>query len=97
MGFLTNMLNPKIAIFYLSILPQFVSPERGSVFIQSITLGATKIAVSFAVNLAIALSAARLARWFVTNPQWLAVQRYVMGFVLAGLAVRLAAEQRKAA
>lgn len=97
MGFLTNVLNPKIAVFYLSIFPQFVSPEHGSVFMQSIVLGLTQITVSFTINLTIALSAASLAGWFVRNPRWLAAQRYFMGFVLAGLAVRLAAEQRRAA
>jgi threonine/homoserine/homoserine lactone efflux protein len=97
MGFLTNLLNPKIAMFYLAIFPQFVSPDHGSVFVQSLVLGSTQIAISFSVNLAIALSAARLARWFARNPAWLVAQRYVMGFVLAGLAVRLAAEQRRAA
>jgi len=97
MGFLTNVLNPKIAVFYLSIFPQFVSPAHGSVFTQSIVLGLTQIGVSFTVNLGIALSAARLARWFARHPRWLAAQRYCMGCVFAGLAVRLAAEQRRAA
>jgi len=95
MGFLTSVLNPKIAVFYLAILPQFISPQHGSVFRQSIELGLTQIAISFLVNLLIALSAAGIASWFSRNPTWLAVQRYVMGCVLAALAVRLALEQRQ--
>ncbi|SEF75776.1 LysE family translocator [Billgrantia desiderata] len=94
MGFLTNLLNPKIAVFYLAIFPQFVSPEHGSVFLQSLVLGFTQIGVSFTVNLAIALSAAGIATWFQQRPTWLAVQRYVMGGVLAGMAAKLAAEPR---
>lgn len=97
MGFLTNVLNPKIAVFYLSIFPQFVSPEHGPIFSQSVQLGLTQIAISFSVNFMIAISAASFAAWFARNPTWLSAQRYVMGGVLAGLAIRLASEQRRVA
>jgi threonine/homoserine/homoserine lactone efflux protein len=95
MGFLTNALNPKVAVFYLSVFPQFVVPERGSVFAQSVALGLVQIGVSFSVNLLIVLFAARLAAWFARRPAWLAAQRYLMGAVLAAFAVRLALDSRK--
>lgn len=95
MGLLTSILNPKVAIFYLSIFPQFVSAAHGSVFWQSVTLGMIQITTSFTVNLLIALFAAHIALWFRHNPHWLRAQKWVMGTVLAGLAVRLTLEQRR--
>lgn len=94
MGLLTNLLNPKVAFFYLSLFPQFISPEHGSLFAQSLILGATQIAISFVVLLTMAMSASRIAGWFEHNPHWLAVQRYAMGSVLGALAARLAISQR---
>jgi len=95
MGFLTCMLNPKAAVLYLSILPQFVDPHRGSVFAQSVLLGCLQIAISFTFNLLIALSAAGIASWFARKPAWMAAQRYFMGTVLGGLAIRMALEPRR--
>jgi threonine/homoserine/homoserine lactone efflux protein len=94
MGFLTNLLNPKVAMFYMALFPQFIDPLRGSVLGQSLVLGAIQMSVSFSVNLLIALSAAEIASWFARNPIWLTAQRYVMGSVLGALALRLAFEER---
>ncbi len=96
MGFLTNLLNPKIAVLYLSLLPQFVDPTRGYVLLQSLSLGTVQILVSLAVNTLIVLTAGFIAGWFGTRPTWLKVQRWVMATVLGGLAVRLALERRPA-
>ncbi|CAN7188998.1 LysE family translocator [Paenibacillus sp. LjRoot56] len=94
MGFMTNLLNPKAAVLYVSLLPQFEDPARGSLLMQSATLGLTQITVSFTVNLVIVLTASRIAGWFGTRPLWLQIQRWLMGSVLTGLAVRLAFERK---
>jgi len=95
MGFVTNLLNPKIAMLYLSLLPQFIDPAAGSVLTQSLALGFTQIAVSVTVNSMIALAAGSIAVFLATRPTWALVQRWVMGTVLAGLAVRMALENRR--
>ena len=97
MGLLTSILNPKVAIFYLSVLPQFISPESGSVLSQSLLLGITQVCIGSTVNLVVTLSAAGIAGWFAKNRFWLAVQRYVMGLVLGALAFKLLSQQRSAA
>jgi threonine/homoserine/homoserine lactone efflux protein len=94
MGFLTNLLNPKIAVLYLSLLPQFIDPA-GAVFAQSVLLGATQIAVSVAVNAVIVLAAGSVAAFLAARPLWQRVQRWMMATVLAGLAVRLALDGRR--
>lgn len=95
MGFLTNLLNPKAAVLYLSLLPQFISPERGNVLGQSLVLGFTQIAISLSINAVIAIMAGTIAGFLAGRPVWLVVQRWLMGTVLAGLAVRMATEARR--
>ena len=90
MGFFTNVLNPKVAVFYLSLFPQFIKPEYGSVMWQSLTLGIIQIFVSCIINCTIVITAARAARFFNRNPQWVRAQKWFMASVLAGLAVKMA-------
>ena len=96
MGFVTNLLNPKIAMLYLALLPQFIDPAIGSVLTQSIAFGLVQIAVSVSVNAMIAIAAGLIATFLATRPTWLKLQRWLMGTVLAGLAMRMALETRKA-
>lgn len=95
MGLLTVMLNPKVAVLYLSLLPQFIDPARGSVLGQAVVLGSTQIAISLSVNAAVVVSAAYIARFLQRRPGFALIQRWLMGRVLAGLAVRMATEARR--
>ncbi|MEH0198793.1 LysE family translocator [Caulobacter sp. CCNWLY153] len=95
MGFLTNLLNPKAAMLYLSLLPQFIDPKHGNVLSQSLLLGGTQIAISLSVNAAICLAAGTIAGFLATRPSFALVQRWLMASVLGGLAVRMATEARR--
>jgi len=91
MGLLTNLLNPKIAILYVSLLPQFVDPDRGSVAAQSLVLGSIQIAIALTVNALIVIGAGGLASVLANRPSWARIQRYAMGTVLGAFAVRMLA------
>ena len=95
MGFLTSLLNPKIAMFYLALLPQFIDPAAGNVLTQSLVLGAIQIVISGSVNTLIIFTAGSIALFLRTRPFWSVVQRWLMGTMLAGLAVKMATEAQR--
>jgi threonine/homoserine/homoserine lactone efflux protein len=90
MGLLTNLLNPKAAIMYLALLPQFVVPARGHVLVQGFLLGGIQVTVSAVVNTTIILAAAGIAAHLASRPAWLRWQRRITGILLAAVALTLA-------
>ena len=93
-GFATAALNPKVALFYVAVLPPFLDPERGSLLAQAMILGLTQIIVCTAWDAVLVRGAAGTAKFLSTKPFWMAVQRWVLGAALALLAVKLATEAR---
>ena len=89
-GFLTNLLNPKVALFVLALFPQFVTVERGSVPAQMLVLATVLNGVGLVVNGLVILAAGRLARALSGRGRFRRASRMLMGTVFAGLAARLA-------
>jgi threonine/homoserine/homoserine lactone efflux protein len=94
-GVLTSVLNPKVAMFYLALFPQFIDATRGSVFLQGLMLGLLQIAINTVGDLCFVFAAGAITAWLAPRPLWSALQRWVLGIVLAGIALRLAVDTRK--
>jgi threonine/homoserine/homoserine lactone efflux protein len=82
--------NPKVALFFLAFLPQFIDPQRGSVVAQSLILGAMFILVGLCTDTTYALVAGTLGGWLRQQRAFAVVQRYVAGTVFIGLGLTTA-------
>ena len=94
-GLLTNLLNPKVALFFLALFPQFVDPARGGMVAQSLILVTLLNLIGFGVNGAVILAASRFARFLGARPGIARAQRWFLGTVFGGLALRLALDDRR--
>jgi threonine/homoserine/homoserine lactone efflux protein len=84
-GVLTELLNPKTALFFLSFLPQFVSPAIGHVVLQLLLLGVVSVALNTTVDLIVVMLATPLGRRLATNVQFRRNQRVTSGAAVIGL------------
>ncbi len=86
-GFVVNTLNPKVALFFLSFLPQFIDPDKGSAWFQALVLGLVFVAIGCVTDSAYALTASSLRTVLLRGRALPFVQRWVAGsvFILLGL------------
>ena len=91
---LTEVLNPKTALFFLAFLPQFVRPENGSVMLQLMMLGVIFVLLGLFSTVVFAVSAGRLGTFLRRNPSVVKWQGKVVGGIYCALGVRLALQQR---
>jgi len=89
-GILTEALNPKTALFFLSFIPQFVAPDRGHIFFQFLILGALSVTLNTAADLVVVLLAAPLERQLKSSPTFRRRQRTTSGLGMIGLGTYLA-------
>ena len=94
-GVITNVLNPKVALFFLAFLPQFVDPSRGNPALQVVALGLLFDTTGTLVNLAVALGSSRAAARLRGTDRAGAVLHKVTGLLFIGLGLRLAFTSRR--
>ncbi|MEP6608886.1 MAG: LysE family translocator [Burkholderiaceae bacterium] len=94
-AFVAAVVNPKVAVFYLSLFPQFVDPTTGPVLGQSLLLGAIQVGTAALMDISLVTVAGLLAAWFAKRPLWLQVQRWFLGSAFGVLAVWLALTPRQ--
>ena len=92
---LTNVLNPKVALFFLALVPQFVSVERGHVALQFLLLGATFNITGTMVNATVGLFAGEIGRRLARAGFWKRVSSRIAGGIFVALGLRLALAERR--
>jgi threonine/homoserine/homoserine lactone efflux protein len=93
-GLLTNILNPKVALFFLALLPQFVAPAKGGVASQMIVLGLVMVAVGAVTLLGVVWMSAGAGSAVRASPRVSQALRRLAALLFVGLAIRLALAQR---
>jgi threonine/homoserine/homoserine lactone efflux protein len=93
-GMLTDLLNPKLLLFFFSFLPQFIDPTRGEPWMQMLFLGLLFQVTGIPTNLAVAFAGGSLVRRLARRPTWARIQNWCASILLIGLGIRLALSDR---
>lgn len=93
-GVLSNVLNPKIAIFFLAFLPQFVDKESSHIALQMVILGLTFAGMGLCFLLVVGYSSGTIGRWLTRRPHYTQFLQRLAGGILIGLGIRLALTKR---
>ncbi len=91
---LVSLLNPKVAVFVLAFLPQFVDPSRGSAFAQFMVLGLILNIGGTVINALVGAFAGGIGRWLGRRPSFARLAEKLTGLLLLGIAARIALERR---
>jgi threonine/homoserine/homoserine lactone efflux protein len=94
-GVLTEAMNPKTALFFLSFLPQFVNPDLGYVVAQFLILGIVSVSLNTLADLTVVLAAAPLGRRLRSSARFRRNQRVASGIGMIGLSAFVAFGERK--
>lgn len=94
-GIFTEALNPKTALFFLSFIPQFITPQLGHVFLQFIVLGAVSVTLNTSADLLVVLLAAPLERKLKSSARFRRGQRTASGVGMIGLGAYVALADSK--
>jgi len=84
-GVITEMLNPKTALFFLSFIPQFVNPGRGHIVLQFLLLGCISVSLNTSADLVVVSFAAPIGARLRSSPRWRRNQRVASGLAMIGL------------
>lgn len=94
-GALTNVLNPKVALFFLAFLPQFINPDKGNASLQILFMGSWFDLVGTLVNIMVAVVFGKLGAWLSSSPGFIRWQDRVTGIMLITLGFKIALESKK--
>jgi threonine/homoserine/homoserine lactone efflux protein len=94
-GFITNVLNPKVALFFLAFLPQFINIHKGNTSLQILFLGTWFNFVGTIVNVLVALLFGKIGAWLSKSPRFIQWQERITGTILIALGIKVALSSKK--